>query len=190
MHNLIRFLHEVGHLAHTQRSGLTFLGTGDQSVAEHSYRTALIGWVLSHRIEAPVDTNKAVLLCLFHDLPETRTGDINYVQKKYLKVDTEKVLQEMGEYPFFSELFSPYLTEYEENKTIEAQIAHDADQLELLLELKKLLDLGNKFATDWMDRVEKRLTLDESKEMASTIRKEDYNMWWETIQYDPSEEPL
>lgn len=182
MHTLIRFLHEVGHLAHTQRSGFTFLGSGNQSVAEHIYRTALIGWALSHRIEKAVDTNKVVLLCLFHDLHESRTGDLNYVQKKYLKADIDKVLQDMEAYPFFSQLFSPYIIEYEENKTLEAQIAHDADQLELLLELKKLLDLGNNFASAWMQRVEERLILDESKKLASAILKEDYNTWWQTIQ--------
>ena len=37
------FFHEAGHLRHTPRSGYAFLGSGSENVAEHSYRTSVIG---------------------------------------------------------------------------------------------------------------------------------------------------
>ncbi|MBW1775527.1 MAG: HD domain-containing protein, partial [Deltaproteobacteria bacterium] len=47
MKALINFLFEVGMLKKTPRSGYQFLGTGQESVAEHSFRTAIIGYMLS-----------------------------------------------------------------------------------------------------------------------------------------------
>ena len=39
------FLFEVGMLKRTPRSGFQFLGTGHETVAEHSLRAAVIGYV-------------------------------------------------------------------------------------------------------------------------------------------------
>ena len=43
MQRLTDFLNEVGMLRHTPRSGYKFLGSGQETVAEHSHRTAGIG---------------------------------------------------------------------------------------------------------------------------------------------------
>ena len=37
-----------------------------------------------------------VLLCLFHDIPEARTGDLNYVNKKYVKVAERKAVEDLA----------------------------------------------------------------------------------------------
>ena len=49
MQRLTDFLNEVGMLRHTPRSGYKFLGSGQETVAEHSHRTAVIGYVLAKR---------------------------------------------------------------------------------------------------------------------------------------------
>lgn len=66
---------------HTPRSGYKFLGSGQEPVAEHSHRTTVIGYVLAKKTGA--DAARTVMLCLFHDLPEARTGDFNYVNRLY-----------------------------------------------------------------------------------------------------------
>lgn len=81
MQRLTDFLNEVGMLRHTPRSGYKFLGSGQETVAEHSHRTAVIGYVLAKKTGA--DAARTVMLCLFHDLPEARTGDFNYVNRLY-----------------------------------------------------------------------------------------------------------
>ena len=43
MERITDFFHEAGHLRHTPRSGYAFLGSGSENVAEHSYRTSVIG---------------------------------------------------------------------------------------------------------------------------------------------------
>ena len=81
MQRLTDFLNEVGMLRHTPRSGYKFLGSGRETVAEHSHRTAVIGYALAQKTGA--DAARTVMLCLFHDLPEARTGDFNYVNRLY-----------------------------------------------------------------------------------------------------------
>jgi len=36
-------------------------------------------------------------MCILHDLPEARTGDMNYVNKKYVNVDEKKAVKELTE---------------------------------------------------------------------------------------------
>ncbi|MBE9594109.1 MAG: HD domain-containing protein, partial [Proteobacteria bacterium] len=45
MRNIINFLFEIGILKKTPRSGYQFLGTGNESVAEHSFRVAVIAYL-------------------------------------------------------------------------------------------------------------------------------------------------
>ena len=89
-------VHELGMLARLERSGLLFLGSGRQTVAEHSHRVACIALMLARRCEERVDEARLAWLCLFHDLPETRIGDHNYVNRKYLRVDMERLCADIG----------------------------------------------------------------------------------------------
>src|SRR4030066_2265527 len=93
-------------LKKTPRTGYQFLGSGAESVAEHSFRTAVIGYSLSLQVPQ-ADAKKAALLCLFHDLHEARTGDHNYVNKRYVQVDEEKAIQDLAKgLPFRDQIVS------------------------------------------------------------------------------------
>ena len=78
------FLFEVGMLSKTPRSGFYFLGSGNQSVAEHINRTVYVGYVLAS-MEKDVDAGKVMKMCLFHDVAEARTSDLNWTHPTYLK---------------------------------------------------------------------------------------------------------
>lgn len=179
MQSIIHFLHEVGMLAHLPRSGFAFLGSGEQSVAEHSHRVAVIAYVLSQLCEEPLDLSKLLLMCLFHDVAEARIGDLNYVNKRYVKADEEKVLDEMKKRLPFGIAVAGYVEEYNAKETLESRLAHDADQLELLLVLKELHDKGNPRAMIWFEGVEKRLYHSSSKKLASTILTTPSDAWWQ-----------
>jgi len=47
MHNIANLLFEAGMLKRTPRTGLQFLGSGSESVAEHAFRVTFIGYVLA-----------------------------------------------------------------------------------------------------------------------------------------------
>src|SRR5512135_2659176 len=95
MKNIANFLFEAGMLKRTPRTGYQFLGSGSESVAEHIFRTVYIGFALG-RMAGTVDADRIVKMCMFHDLPEARTGDQNYVNKKYVTVDLSKAVGDMA----------------------------------------------------------------------------------------------
>ncbi len=177
MKSITNFLFEVGMLKRTPRTGYQFLGSGRESVAEHSFRTAVIGYVLSLR-EDGADPHKTVLMCLLHDLHEARTGDHNYVNKRYVRIDEDRAIEDLsGGLPFRDEILE-LTREFNAGETMEASLARDADQLDLILELKEQQDLGNKYASEWIRYAVKRLQSDFAREMAAEILETDSTEWW------------
>ncbi len=171
------FLFEVGMLKRTPRSGFQFLGTGSETVAEHSLRSAIIGYVLA-KMNGGLVTERVVFMCLFHDLVEARTGDLNYVNKRYVKADEEAAVRDMtAELPFGDEI-RRLTEEFNRRVTPEAESAHDADQIEMILELKELGDLGNRYSRDWILSTMKRLRTEGGKRLARSILNTDFSSWW------------
>lgn len=173
---LADFLFEAGMLRKTPRTGYQFLGTGDENVAEHSFRTAVIGYVLADM--AGADVQRTTLLCLFHDLHEARTGDFNYVNKIYNASARTKALEDATE---GTGLAGPVLgmwEELEDAETLEARLAQDADQIDLILNLKEQSDLGNTYADKWMASALERLRTPEGKALAAQAAVTDHTDWW------------
>ena len=177
MKDLVNFLFEAGMLKRTPRSGFPFLGSGAESVAEHSFRTAVIGYVLSLQEEG-VDPFKITLMCLFHDLHEARTGDLNYVNKRYVKADEDKAVSDMASKLPFGRKLVDLSQEFNAGDSPEARISKDADQLELILSLKEQQDLGNPHAKDWLGYALKRLNTAVAKRMARQILETESTDWW------------
>jgi putative hydrolases of HD superfamily len=177
MDSIANFLFEVGMLNKTPRSGFQFLGSGRESVAEHILRTIFVGYSLC-KMDKSLDELRVLKMCLFHDLPEARTGDMNYVNKKYVEVDEEKAVQELTAGLFFGSDIKEIIDEFNRKETKEALIALDADQIALILQLKEYGDLGNKYADEWIEYARRRLSTKEAKELAGEIIKTDSSNWW------------
>jgi len=171
------FLFEVGMLKRTPRSGFQFLGSGSETVAEHSFRSAVIGYVLG-RMSGGLAIDRVVLMCLFHDLVEARTGDLNYVNKKYVKADEEAAVRDQTAELFFGQEIRNLAEEFNERNTPESEAAHDADQLEMILQLKELADLGNRYSPEWISAAVKRLRTDNGRRLARSILHTDFSAWW------------
>jgi len=177
MKALVNFLFETGMLKKTPRSGFQFLGSGKESVAEHSFRTAVIAYALSSR-EEKADPHKAVLMCLFHDLHEARTGDLNYVNKRYVKADEEGAVRDFAEKVPFGKDLIELTREFNAGETLEARISKDADQLDLILSLKEQQDIGNPHAKDWLTYALQRLQTKTAKKLAEQILVTESTDWW------------
>ena len=154
MKNIVNFLFEVGMLKRTPRTGYQFLGSGKESVADHSFRTAIIGHILSLN-EPGADPYKTILMCLVHDLHEARTGDHNFGK------DIRSITHE-----------------FNKGESLEARISRDADQLDLIFELKAQKDLGNSYAEEWLYYALQRLVTRSAEELAQEILKTDSTDWW------------
>jgi putative hydrolase of HD superfamily len=177
LENIVNFLFEVGILSKTPRSGFYFLGSGSQSVAEHINRVTFIGYVLA-TLEPKADPTKILKMCIFHDLAEARTSDLNYVHQKYAQANETEALADLAQtLPFGLEIIE-IVKERNANETLEAKLARDADQLEWLLSLKEQMDTGNSRAESWLPSAEKRLQTQSAQKLAEIIIKTPSDNWW------------
>ncbi len=175
--NIVNFLFETGILSKTPRSGFYFLGSGEQSVAEHINRVCFIGYALS-MLDKNVDQAKILKMCLLHDLPEARTSDLNYVHQKYVKAKEDEAVRDLTSTLPFGQDINDILQEYHEGRTLEAQYAKDADRLELILSLKEQYDTGNIRANTWFNPAFQRLKTDPAKRLAKQIFETPSDEWW------------
>ncbi len=178
MRRTAKFLFEAMMLKRTWRTGYAFLGKGKESVAAHTYGMLIIAWVLSKLMDRPVDLERLLLLCLFHDLPEARTGDANAVHKKYVKILEDEAISDMVKGLVHGEEIKALLEEWRQCSTLEARVARDADQLDMLLSLKEKMDLGSTDAGMWIPHVKKRLRTECARRLADAILEEHWASWW------------
>jgi putative hydrolase of HD superfamily len=177
LRSVANFLFEVGMLKRTPRSGLQFLGSGDDSVAEHILRVAYIAFALG-RLVPEVDRHRLLLLALLHDLPEARTGDLNYENKKYVQADEAAAGRDLARtLPFGAEL-QELLQEFRARSSLEARLANDCDQLELLCVLKEEQDRGNPQAREWIPFALKRLQEPVAQALAQRLLDTPSSDWW------------
>ena len=175
--SIANFLFEVGMLAKTPRSGFHFLGTGEQSVAEHVSRTSFIGYALA-QMDGTVDVLKVLKMCLFHDISETRISDLNHIHQKYVERREHSAVKDISDsIPFGQDIFHT-LNEYEKRESKEAMIVKDADTLEWILALKEQVDTGNTRALEWMKDGIQRLKTPQGKELSLAIMDTNSNDWW------------
>lgn len=177
MKAIAHLLFEAAFLKKIPRSGYQFLGNGRESVAEHSFLTAFVGLILARQIPE-ADTAKLISMCLLHDLPEARIGDLNYVQKIYATPDEGKAVADMTRNLPDHFGLKDLMNEFRAEKSLEALLAHDADQLAFLLELKLLADQGYQPSQKWIPYVMQRVRTEVGRELAQTLAAVDSDDWW------------
>jgi putative hydrolases of HD superfamily len=171
------FVYETNIHSRTPRSGFWFLGSGDQSVAEHLFHTAMITYALASMIKK-ADKGKAVMMALFHDIGEGRTSDHNYVHQKYGRLAEAKAVEDISNsLPFGSEILDLFKEE-QERKTLEAQIVKDADQLEWIATLRGEEIKGNSKAKSWAKSALLRLKTEEAKALGKMLVATHPDAWW------------
>lgn len=163
-------------LKNIPRSGFAFLGSGGESVAEHAYNVSVTGYVLAKM--AGADAAKVTLMCLFHDLHEARTGDFNYVNHIYDSCRAREALEDACRGTGLGSSIIPLWEMFENGSGLEADLANDADQLDLIRNLQVELCKGNTFAREWLDSALKRLRTPLARELAEEILRTDPNNWW------------
>lgn len=169
-------IYEGAMLKSTPRTGFAFLGSGTESVAEHSFGTAFIGLILA--MLAGADTGKTVRLCLLHDLHEAATGDLNYVNHRYDSCDARAALMDACAGTGLEKDFLSAWEEFEARSTQEAVLANDADQLDMICSLRRELAKGNRFAAEWLTTAVQRLRSPIAQTLCESIMKTDPSSWW------------
>ena len=107
-----------------------------ESVAEHSWRVALMAMLLSSEFPE-ADMDKVIRMCLIHDLGEAFTGDIPTFDKTAADTEKEDTLfdQWVATLPEKTrEEFSALLTEMNALQTQEAKLYKALDKLEAVIQ--------------------------------------------------------
>lgn len=177
MKNIANLLFEAKMLKEIPRSGFHFLGSGKESIAEHTFSTTFIAYVMS-QLEPDIDALKLISMCLVHDLPETRIGDLNTVHKTYVTANEVKAVKDITDSLPFGSSIANLIAEFNEGNSPEAKLAYDADQLSLILELKTLSDIGYAPPDKWLPPVLKRLKTETAKKIARSIMQTNRDEWW------------
>lgn len=139
---------EMGHLKELPRAGWLRAGIRDgESVAAHSWRVAVLAFALA--VAEGGNPERAATLGLFHDVPETRIGDVSAAGKAYVTtVPAVDVVadQTEGLPAALAERIKAAVAEHESAKrpgaSIEARCSRDADKLELLLQAREYQEAG------------------------------------------------
>jgi len=177
MHRIAEFLFETMLLKRVQRTGYQFLGPGRESVAEHTFGVMCIAWTLA-RLTPAADSDRLLAMCLVHDMPEARMGDLNSVQKQYVAADENKAVEHMTRGLPFGADIREMIDEFNTGTTLEARLANDADQLAFMLDLKSLSDMGYTTPDKWAAHVKARLRTDAGLELAEGISETEWDSWW------------
>jgi putative hydrolases of HD superfamily len=183
MKKLTEFLYETGQLKRVKRSGWWTINIKNpESVAEHSYRAAVIGYFLA-QLEK-VNVHKVMLMCLFNDIHESRLNDLHKVGHRYIdfKEAENKAHAEQcaGLGNAGDELLS-LLTDFQQRESPEAQVARDADLLENALQAREYIKIGYADAQDWLDNINKIIHTESGKKLLKEIETIDPNSWWKGL---------
>jgi putative hydrolase of HD superfamily len=153
LEGLTNFLYEMGLLKRYKRTGWMIAGIDNpESIAEHSFRTAIIGYLLA--VMEGADPAKTAALCLFHDTQETRIGDVPSVGKGYVVTapNPEVTADQVAGFPAsVGEAVRQVVDEYEARETLEAQLAKDADKLECLIQAREYQAQGHEDVPPWIE---------------------------------------
>jgi putative hydrolase of HD superfamily len=182
--DLVKFLYEMGQLKRVKRSGWWIAGVKDpESVADHTFRTAVIAYLLA-RLEG-VDTGKAVLMALFHDLPETRTNDAHRIVRRYADwrdVDRKAIGEQSKRLP--DEVANQVVSlfeEFEKEVSSEAKVVRDADLLECIVQAREYQALGYHDVADWILNAQVALKTESAKKIAAECLKTEPKDWWQGL---------
>lgn len=177
-YRLANLLFEASFLKRIERTGYNYLGTGKENIAAHSFGVIFTTFLLCKVFQGRVDEDKALKMALWHDFPEARIGDFNALHKLYNRADEKRALKEaLLSLPFEEEVINLF-EEYRKNETLEAKIVHDADTIDLIIQLKEQRDLNNPFAERWINYAKRRLQLEESKKLVEAILETEWCAWW------------
>ena len=177
--NLVNFLLESRILKYLPRASLSYLkGPLKENVAEHSFYTTIIGWILAKLEKA--DENKVLKMCLIHDLAEVRGGERNLINKFYTQpLNEPRIIEEIAKnYKLKDFSLEKLFKEFYREKTLEAKISKDADVLAGMLLEKETFDLGNQKAKKWVAVSLSRLKTKKAQQFGRELVKTDSDEWW------------
>lgn len=138
---ILNFLHSIEQLKHELRHSWTSKGR-QESVADHSWRVALMLIICAPYLDKKIDLLKALKLAILHDIGEAKIGDRHYLD--IINDATEKETRSRLEMQAVNELtlllgdegnsIASLWAEFENKTSEEAKIVYFIDKLEVCVQ--------------------------------------------------------
>ena len=144
-----------------------------ESVADHSYGTAMMAMVLSDLQK--LDTQKIIKMALLHDLAETITGDFmpEEISKEIKNISERDAMKEiLSKLPEnIAEEYTKIWQEYLQINTKESILLHDIDKMEMAIQALKYSSEGisSEKLNLFIDSAKKEIKSKELLEMLDTL---------------------
>lgn len=182
---LTNLIYEAANVKRMLRTGWQRLGDNEEGVGEHSFMTAVIAYLLAKQINAQskkdrgVSMEKILIMSVFHDFHEGRTGEMDKVAKLYMTRHEDKANIDI--FAGIDDELLGMLNEYEAKQSLEALVVYEANVIAFGVECKILMERGNTHAKEWMDANSLRVRLPESVDLMTALAKTDSQDWWKDI---------
>jgi putative hydrolase of HD superfamily len=174
-HPLLELFFEINHLKQVFRRGWLrkIPPENCESVAEHTFGTALLAWILVGILFPELDQEKVLKLALIHDLGEIYAGDITphdeITPEEKNARESDAIRNIFSSLPN-GDLYITLWEEYENGSSPEAGFVKQIDRLEMALqagvyEFQQDADLEEFFSS-----AAKAITLPELKNILQEIR--------------------
>ncbi|MFH1784929.1 MAG: HD domain-containing protein [Candidatus Micrarchaeota archaeon] len=179
MDSVVKYIFETGMLKKVARSGWwTESVKYPETVAEHSFRTAVIAFILA-KMEGLQDkeANKICTASIFHDVHETRILDLNKLVSRYITVTSkvEKRVEDEQTEKLPKKLREAMGKNLNLTKA-EKLILKDADYLECAFQAKEYADIGYQ-TIGWLKKIEKKLQTKSAILLLKKIKKTKARDW-------------
>ncbi|MEM3670413.1 MAG: HD domain-containing protein [Thermoprotei archaeon] len=146
---LVKLAKAAGRLKRIERTGWAQRFLPHESVADHTYRTAMLTSLICDIFDLPVDHAKAVKMALVHDLGEAFIGDWEASSTKVLGKSLKHEIEGKAVENILSALQPDRAARYMElwrecadSKTLEARLVKLADKLDALIQAKEMEEAG------------------------------------------------
>lgn len=176
---IFEFLRIVGKLKEVKRTGWVRSGVqGAESVADHMYRMALMGFTLGQ--EQEVDQHKCIKMALVHDLGESLIGDLVTEGNKPDKISREdKIIKERNAMKQICEVAGDEVgaeiqslwEEFEEGVSKEAKHLRDLDKFEMVLQASEYEEAQGMQLQDFFRTTEGKLVTPTFRALDAEVRK-------------------
>jgi len=143
LEKIFDFLHKIENLKSTLRYSKTTSGR-KESTAEHSWRLALVTFIIADELKLNIDVSRSIKIALVHDLAEALTGDVDAVsiaEGRFSKEEKERqeieaVMNLKKTLPeTIGKEISDLWHEYNKGNTKEAKFIKALDKIETLTQL-------------------------------------------------------
>jgi putative hydrolases of HD superfamily len=184
MEEVAKYIFEAGMLKRTARSGWWTEKVQDpESVADHCFRTAIVAFFLARMEGHPDETaRKLCTAAVFHDMHETRLGDMNKITQRYINLkEHENKVEEEQVKKMPRELSKSIISALGDLSDEERRILKDADYLECAFQAKEYFDIGHRGAGSWLESIEGRLQTKSARKLMAQVKKQDSNSWWKGL---------